>query len=214
MRAYCFLISFFLLTACSAPTVPSGSPRSLPAVSGSSISSASHSASSIHDAPLAPLPRLSSRPVLKPFGLYVSPGHSPVSPERFTGYHTGEDFETFPDEQATDVPVTALCEGTVKLARSVSGYGGVLVQSCTLGGQVVTVLYGHLRASSIKPRIGNTIQPGDFIALLGTGYTQETDGERKHLHLGIHKGTAVDVRGYVQKKEQLSGWVDPSLFLR
>ncbi|NTU99252.1 hypothetical protein HGA64_04600 [Candidatus Falkowbacteria bacterium] len=35
-----------------------------------------------------------SRVTKKPFGIKVSPKNSSVSPERFTGYHTGVDFET------------------------------------------------------------------------------------------------------------------------
>lgn len=38
------------------------------------------------------------------------------------------------------------------------------------------------------------------MANLGNGYSSDTDGERKHLHLGIHLGEVVDIRGYVQKK--------------
>jgi murein DD-endopeptidase MepM/ murein hydrolase activator NlpD len=155
-----------------------------------------------------------SRVTKKPFGIYVSPGHSPVTPERFTGYHTGIDFETTPAEQNTDVPIYAACAGKLLLKEYASGYGGVAVQACVLDGQNVTIIYGHLRLSSITPNVGGYLTPGQQIAVLGTGYSSETDGERKHLHFGIHKGTAVNILGYVQKQDDLSGWLDPTQFLR
>ncbi len=155
-----------------------------------------------------------SRVTKKPFGIYVSPGHSPVSPERFTGYHTGADFETTPAEQNIDVPVFAICDGKILAARYASGYGGVIVESCTMDNGPVTVIYGHVRQSSIIPTAGQIIKAGDKLAVLGTGYSSETDGERKHLHLGIHKGTSIDILGYVQNKAALSGWIDPLSVLK
>jgi len=155
-----------------------------------------------------PLPRSDERVTKKPFGIYITKATSPVQPERFSGYHTGTDFETFPDEADADVPVSAVCPGRLLSKRTASGYGGIAVQSCTYGGQPVTVVYGHLRLSSIAVSVGETLQPGEFLGYLGTGFSTETDGERKHLHLGIHKGTAIDIPGYVASKGKLSGWID------
>lgn len=155
-----------------------------------------------------------SRITKKFFGTYVTPHNSPVQPEKFTGYHTGVDFETTPTEGTTDVPVTAFCDGNLLLKKYASGYGGVAVESCTLQGNAVTVIYGHLRLSSITPRLGQTLKKGEQIAVLGTGYSAETDGERKHLHLGIHLGTSINILGYVQKQSDLSGWLDPMQFLK
>ena len=56
-----------------------------------------------------------------------------------------------------------------------------------LDGQSVTVLYGHLDMESITLAIGDELDEGDNIGLLGAGMTEKTDGERKHLHLSIHK---------------------------
>ncbi|HZZ99537.1 MAG TPA: M23 family metallopeptidase, partial [Candidatus Paceibacterota bacterium] len=140
----------------------------------------------------------------KPFGIYVSPGHSPVSPERFSGFHTGTDFETTASEADIDVPVPAFCDGKILAKEYASGYGGVAVQSCTLDNQEVTIIYGHLNLSSIKITAGQSIKKGDFIGNLGKGYSSQTDGERKHLHLGIHKGSAVDITGYVSSDDLLS----------
>jgi murein DD-endopeptidase MepM/ murein hydrolase activator NlpD len=161
-----------------------------------------------------PIPDALSRITKKPFGIYITPKTSPVQPERFQGYHTGADLETFPSEQSVDVPVNALCDGKLLSARTASGYGGVAVESCTLEGQTVTVIYGHLRLSSVKPKIGDQLKAGDFLAVLGTGFSSETDGERKHLHLGIHKGTGINILGYVQSQGALGGWLDPAKFLQ
>jgi len=158
---------------------------------------------------IAPISDASARTTKKFFGTYVTPKNSPVQPERFTGYHTGTDFETFPNEQNADVSISVICDGKLLLKEYASGYGGVAVQACVLNGSAVTVIYGHLRLSSIAPNTGEMLHAGDHLAVLGTGYSTETDGERKHLHLGIHKGTAINILGYVQQKSQLSGWIDP-----
>lgn len=155
-----------------------------------------------------------SRVTKKPFGIYVTPQNSPVQPEKFTGFHTGIDFETTPAEANIDVPIFAACDGKLLLKEYASGYGGVAVQSCVLDGNPVTLIYGHLRLSSISPNVGDSLKAGQQIAVLGTGYSSETDGERKHLHFGIHKGTAINILGYVQKQADLSGWLDAEQYLK
>jgi len=155
-----------------------------------------------------PLSDALKRVTKKPFGLKVSPSHSPVSPERFSGYHTGVDFEILAGEENSDVPVSAVCDGSVQVARRVSGYGGVLIQSCVINKQPVTVLYGHLKSSSIKLKAGDTLKTGEQIGILGQAYSYDTDGERKHLHLAIHKGDKIVYLGYAQKESDLSAWLD------
>ena len=131
-----------------------------------------------------------------------------MQPERFTGYHTGTDYETFPEEADTDVTVRAVCPGTLSVKRHASGYGGVVVERCVIGGNDATVVYGHLVLSSVTAGVGATLAKGDAIGFLGKAGSSDTDGERKHLHLGIHKGPAIDILGYVQSKSQLSAWLD------
>ena len=161
----------------------------------------------------SPLDRPAERATKKLFGTYITPKTSPVQPERFTGYHTGVDFETFASEAHVDVPVVAACSGKVRAAQYVSGYGGVLVQQCVVAGQTVTALYGHLRLSSLSVDVGTTLAAGTRFAVLGTGFSSETDGERKHLHLSLHKGTAINWKGYVSTKGALVDWLDPLLYL-
>lgn len=161
----------------------------------------------------SPLEQAKERVTKKPFGIYIDKATSPVQPERFSGYHTGTDFETFPEEALTEVVIRAICSGEVVVKRAVSGYGGVFVTDCTIDGQVVTVIYGHLRLSSIVAKVGNHVMVGERIGLLGAGGTSETDGERKHLHLGIHLGPTIDILGYVSAKADLSGWLDPCRYV-
>lgn len=161
-----------------------------------------------------PLSDALSRVTKKPFGIKISPSSSPVSPERFTGYHTGADFEATPAEQNTDVAVNAICSGPMVRKEYGRGYGGMVVQRCTINNSDVTVVYGHLRLTSISAVIDQSLSAGQQFALLGTGYSTETDGERKHLHLGIHKGTIIDTRGYVQDPQVLNNWIDPLALLK
>ncbi len=163
---------------------------------------------------LPPLSRAAERVTKKPFGIFITKATSPVQPERFSGYHTGTDFEIFPEEADTDVAASAICSGKLLVKRSAGGYGGVAVQSCAYDGQPITVVYGHLRLSSIRVKVGEPIDAGSFLGNLGAGYSSETDGERKHLHLGIHRGDVVDIRGYVAAAWQLSDWIDPYVLIR
>ena len=170
----------------------------------STSSTGSPTTSSIHQ----PISNAQSRITKKPFGIFVTPQNSPVSPERFTGYHTGVDFETTPAEQKTDVPIYAMCTGMLRMKKFATGYGGVAVQNCKIDGKDVTIVYGHLRLTSIAPKVGSTMEAGQKIGVLGTGFSKETDGERKHLHLGIHIGTTINIAGYVSNKKLLSQWMD------
>ena len=163
---------------------------------------------------VSPINSALSRITKKPFGIYISPINSPVTPEKFTGYHTGVDFETFSTEQAEDTTVTAICTGKIIEKKQARGYGGMVVQSCLIDNNPITVIYGHIRLSSIKNSIGDILNAGNFLGFLGTGYSVETDGERKHLHLGIHKGEAVDTRGYVQTESELKNWIDIKEYLK
>lgn len=159
-----------------------------------------------------PLENAKERVTKKPFEILISKETSPVQPEKFGGYHTGTDFETFADEQDKDIQVRVICEGDLVLRKTATGYGGVAVQACNLNEQPVTVIYGHLKLSSIKT--DGLFKKGDVIGILGKGYSSETDGERKHLHLGIHKGTSINILGYVQKQDDLKNWLNPLDFLQ
>lgn len=161
----------------------------------------------------APIANAKARVTKKPFGIKVSPTNSPVSPEKFSGYHTGVDFEILSGEENIDVPVYAVIDGTVIYRNYVSGYGGVFIERAVMDGQEVTILYGHLDLASVGKVPGQEIKAGEKIGILGKGYSRETDGERKHLHLGIHKGREVELRGYVQDPKELNSWLDTMKYL-
>ncbi len=159
-----------------------------------------------------PMGRIEDRPTPLSFGLYVTPDptQNPIDPpERFTGYHSALDFEVLPDEQEGPVPIYAICDGEVAYSDHAEGYGGVLIQGCILEGQEVMVLYGHLDHGSFRKKSGERLTSGDEIGILAPTRSEESGGNRKHLHLGIHKGRELDFRGYVQSEEELEGYLDP-----
>jgi hypothetical protein len=161
-----------------------------------------------------PLERARDRVLKKPFGIKITPQTSPVQPDKFSGYHAGIDYEILPGEENSDIAVYAICDGTLIQKRIVSGYGGVMIQSCNLNNQNVTVLYGHVKLTSVSKIVSDSISQGEQLAILGKGYSTETDGERKHLHLGIHKGTTISVLGYVQNQQDLNNWLDFEEFVK
>jgi len=155
-----------------------------------------------------PVAEFHERIRLKPFGLFATPETSPVPNDRFTGFHTAADVE-FTDV-AEEVPVSAIADGTVEVARLASGYGGVVVIRHTTTQGPLLALYGHLDPESL-PAVGDTVTQGQQIAQLGdTPY--ENGGTRKHLHFGIIRGEDVLLLGYVQHKEELARWYDPLEF--
>ena len=155
---------------------------------------------------VAPIDEFKERITKKPFGIYITPQNSPAQPEKFTGFHTGIDVEY--QDVGSDVPVYAVADAKILAAKTVSGYGGVIIISLIINGVEHSVLYGHIRPSTL-PKIGSNVKKGEQLALLGTGYSSETDGERKHLHFAILSDSRIDYRGYVQNKSELSSWIDP-----
>ena len=105
------------------------------------------------------------------------------------------------------MPVYAVADGKVVLSETASGYGGVFMIEIALNGTTHTILYGHIRPSSL-PKVGQTVTKGEQLAVLGTGYSSETDGERRHLHFAVLSDNRIDIKGYVLTKSQLSGWID------
>jgi hypothetical protein len=200
------------------PSVPQSQSRS-PSILAASATATQQEATMVSSASTSstfalPLEGALARVTKKPFGLYVTPQNSPVQPERFRGYHVGTDFETTPEEKDAAVTVHAICDGPLALKKWATGYGGVAVQRCTIDHADVTVIYGHLKLASSTTAVGTVMHAGEAFAILGKGYSTETDGERKHLHLGIHKGKTISILGYVQSKASLSAWIDPMSVLK
>lgn len=155
-----------------------------------------------------PIGRAAERVLKKPFGLFITPETSPVPNDRFSGYHVGTDFETFPEEADIDVTVYAVCDGPLLLKTWANGYGGVAVQRCSVDDRTVQVIYGHIRVASVSAAVGDDLRTGEQLAVLGTGHSEEVDGVRKHLHLGIHQGDEIDIHGYVKTEEETEAFID------
>jgi len=155
-----------------------------------------------------PISNALERVTKKPFGIKISPDNSPVQPEKFSGYHAGVDFETFTQEKNSEVDISAICAGPLIMKRQVAGYGGTVVQRCEINSEPVTVVYGHLKLTSISINLDQNLDLGQKIGVLGQGFSLETDGERKHLHLGIHRGKDINLLGYVQIPQDLVNWID------
>jgi len=162
----------------------------------------------IVDQPIEPVDEFYSRISKKPFGIYITPQTSPVQPEKFTGYHTGVDVE-YEDSGDEEVVIRAISDGIVVRSAWVSGYGGMLA----ILHKDYIVIYGHLNPATL-PDINKKVFKGDNIAILGKGYSNETDGERKHLHFAIYTGPDINARGYVATKTELGKWVDPVEFFK
>ena len=152
-----------------------------------------------------PIAQFKERITKKYFGTYVTPQNSPIQPEKFKGFHTGVDVEY--QDISVDVPVYAIADGTILTARFASGYGGLVVVRHLINSQTYYVIYGHLRPTSL-PKPNTIIKRGEQLGLLGTGYSSETDGERRHLHFGV--ATSNTILGYVNSKTELDKtWIDP-----
>jgi hypothetical protein len=158
-----------------------------------------------------PLPKADNRPTPLHFGLHVTPdpATNPIDPpERFTGYHAATDFEILKGEENKEVPVYAVCAGKLNFSGFSEGYGGLITQFCNLKGQDVTIIYGHLAVASL-PENGIQVETGQLLGVLGAARSTDTDGSRKHLHLGILKGHVSAVAGYVQTEEELDAYLNP-----
>jgi hypothetical protein len=215
-----FIVFFFVINnmggnvpfAVSDP-FPAGTPGPLAQNNNAAILPAESAiATESIDVLVWPLTNAPSRITKKPFGLKVTLKNSPVSRERFSGYHVGADLEIFPDERDAIVPVRVVCSGPLRMKKWATGYGGVAVQQCELFEGAVTVVYGHLNIDSIRGVVGDALHAGDEVGVLGKGFSKETDQERKHLHLGIHKGEAIVILGYVQDAASISDWIDPAQY--
>jgi hypothetical protein len=153
-----------------------------------------------------PILDFKNRITKKYFGTFITPQKSPVSPERFLGYHTGVDVEY--GDVTTDVQVKAVTKGQIIYSGYINGYGGFIAEKIKYQNQDLIIIYGHLRPRSlIKNK--TIVYIGDTLGVLGAGYSQETNGERRHLHLAVLKGAKLDFRGYVQNQSNLSLWLNP-----
>lgn len=145
------------------------------------------------------------------YGKSIVPSDSKAVPcgAPFSGLHVGDDLEVTSAELHKDVPVYSIADGTIRQARTVSGYGGLLVIQYTLNGQPVTAYYGHVNLARTTVQPGDSVTAGQQLTVLGNACSTQTGGERKHLHFALHSNTTIDVKGYVTSLAALSAWVNP-----
>ena len=163
-----------------------------------------------------PISSFATRATTNLFGTFYLAGGS-ANPDRlvcpnatyYSGYHTAVDLETTSAEASQNMPVLAIAAGTVRQVSAVSGYGGLIVIQYNLGGSNYTAYYGHINLSTAKVKAGQNVTVGETLANLGPSCSLTNGDVRKHLHFGLHKGTAIDVRGYAPDKTALASWVDP-----
>lgn len=162
-----------------------------------------------------PISNYQNRLTLRHFGqLLTAKDQGTVScGAAFTGYHTGDDLETTAAEANLTIPVYSILNGKILEVSHVQGYGGLIVASYTINNQPVTAYYGHISLESALVKPGDLVSLGEKIADLGSACSNQTDGERKHLHFAIHQGKTIDVRGYVPTSGELSSWLPPAATL-
>lgn len=77
-----------------------------------------------------------------------------------------------------------------------------------------TALYGHIKISNLKFKVGNKVEAGKVLTYLGDEFSSETSKERKHLHFGIYKGTDIYFKGHEPSRDALyQRWEDPNKYL-
>lgn len=163
-----------------------------------------------------PMTKYTERVTVRSYGRLVKPGDQASLPcgAAFSGFHTGDDLEVFPNERDQDVPVFAIAAGQVIEAQTVSGYGGlVVIRHDNVGGQSLIAYYGHLNLARVTVKPPATVQAGQQIGVLGAECSTETDHERKHLHFAL-RPSGNDVPGYAPTEAVLKQWVDPSQTLK
>src|SRR3989344_287784 len=126
------------------------------------------------------------------------------------GFHVADDIE-YTDADA-QVPVFAIADGIVQRGDWVRGYGGVMVIKHDIEEKTYTAIYGHLDQGSIQIADGEEVSRGQQVAYLGEGETEETDGERTHLHFALYEGTEQRIQGYEPSPENLENWLNPHDF--
>lgn len=108
-----------------------------------------------------------------------------------SGYHQGVDLLT-----SCGTPIYATAAGVVKVSQeSYGGYGVAVSIDHVLGGQRVNSLYGHMTYGSRQVSVGQTVQAGQLIGLVGsTGSSTAC-----HLHFEVHiNGSVVDPWAWLQ----------------
>lgn len=114
-----------------------------------------------------------------PYSVSISSGFGPrVAPcNGCSTFHDGVDL--VPGDKAA---IFAVATGVVtERADALSGLGNYAVITSKIDGHTVQITYGHMTTASSPLVLGQTVEVGDFIGLVGE--TGEATGP--HLHLGL-----------------------------
>lgn len=163
-----------------------------------------------------PIQGYEGREKYKTFNQYWSKesykGKEALFPNQFTGYHVADDLEIRQGEENQKVPVYAVADGKISFVGQVTGYGGLILLDIKDDSHIA--LYGHVKLNSLKAKAGDSVKAGQEIAVLGDGFSNETGGERKHLHFGMYNGKGIYYRGYETSESTVrSKWVNPAVYL-
>lgn len=100
-----------------------------------------------------------------------------VAPCRYcSSYHRGVDFVP-----GNGSPTYAMADGVVTQSEFSGGYGQHVYIEHRINGQNMMTVYAHLQRNSSPLRVGDTIQAGEFIGLVGN--TGTSTGP--HLHFEV-----------------------------
>lgn len=105
--------------------------------------------------------------------------------------------------QPGTVEIRSAAKGTVSRSYVSTSYGQVVFIVHTINGQEYETVYAHLRDGSRKVSVGDRVEQGELIGLMGnTGYSFG-----QHLHFELHKGrwnlgktNAVNPLDYINKE--------------
>ena len=130
------------------------------------------------------------------------------------GYHVGDDIE-YTDSIGDSVPVFSIAKGVVARLGNVAGYGGVIMVTHTIDGKELNAIYGHIDSSSTGLVVGEEVEKGQFLAGLGAHESEQTDGERKHLHFALYDPmifSNTPINGYETREDRINLWINPQTF--
>ena len=122
-----------------------------------------------------------------PYAVPISDGFGErLAPCRYcSSFHNGVDFTP-----GAGTPIYTIAAGTVVFTEvSNSGFGNHVMIEHTIGGKTITSMYAHMQMNSSPLVVGQVVQAGEFVGLVGS--TGVATGA--HLHLEIHiNGTPTD----------------------
>lgn len=157
-----------------------------------------------------PMTDYQNRLTYRKFGENITAEIRPRCGRAFSGIHNGDDLEVLETEINKEVKVFAVNDGEIVFKEYIDGYGGLIILKTSLNNQDVLLNYGHIDITTANVKLGDKITSGQVLAVLGDECSTETDGERKHLHFAIHKGTTIDVKGYLDNQNELGEWLNPT----